>query len=316
MTVNNNAVPKQAVLGGNGQLGKLIIKRLIANNIALININRSKGHIKHPLVTNICGDINNAQFVEKSCLHCEVVYLCASPAYADWPALFMPMIRSVIKGLENRKVKLIVADNLYMYGSHVAPLQETFNNNPLGPKAAVRAQVASFLMDQHNENGMSVSIARASDFFGPNISEALMGDNIFKAALEGKKALYVGNLDVLHSFTFIDDFADSMLLLANSPQAAGKIWHVPTSPAITPREFIKLVYQQAGKTCKINNIKGVLESLLSFVSPALKSIQETRYQRDKDFVVDSSLYKFHFIDHSTPVQQAISQTLAAYSTAE
>ncbi len=46
-----------------------------------------------------------------------------------------------------------------------------------------------------------MTIARASDFLGPNISDALMRDNIFKAALEGKKALYVGNLDVLHSFT-------------------------------------------------------------------------------------------------------------------
>jgi len=50
---------------------------------------------------------------------------------------------------------------------------------------------------------------------------------IFEGAITGKKARWIGKLDVPHDFVFIDDAAATAIMLAGAEELPGPIWHVP-----------------------------------------------------------------------------------------
>jgi len=51
-------------------------------------------------------------------------------------------------------------------------------------------------------------------------------DGIFARGSAGKGAQVLGDPDTPHTFTFIDDFASGLVVLAEHDQALGEVWHV------------------------------------------------------------------------------------------
>ncbi|RXJ68803.1 hypothetical protein CS022_24000 [Veronia nyctiphanis] len=299
------------VLGGNGHLGQAVIRQLISQSIHVISVSRSATQVVKG-IDYIQGDLSQVEFVKSLRHKANVVIHCASPAYSHWKTQFLPMTDAIIQGFEHSETKLIYADNLYAYGQHSHALTETDAYLTTSTKGKIRAKAAQRLLDAHHKQMLTVSIARGSDFYGPNIKHALLGEGVFGAAVAEKSATYVGNLSARHSFTFIDDFARALILLALDHEREGEVWHVPNAPAISPREILHKVYQQVGAPLKITNVQGAIETGLSWIMPSLRAIQETRYQRDFDFVVNDRKFCRHFSFTPTSLDEGIAQTLAGW----
>lgn len=56
-------------------------------------------------------------------------------------------------------------------------------------------------------------------------------------ALQGKSASLVGNLDLPHTYTYIEYFGEAMVILGQHEEAMGQVWHVPNPPTLTQREI-------------------------------------------------------------------------------
>jgi nucleoside-diphosphate-sugar epimerase len=74
-----------------------------------------------------------------------------------------------------------------------------------GPRGSTRAKMAKELQAAHNSGNIRIASGRASDFFGPRVHDSAAGEQIFRAALNGKKAQIMVSDANLHTFDYVPD---------------------------------------------------------------------------------------------------------------
>jgi hypothetical protein len=80
------------------------------------------------------------------------------------------------------------------------------------------------------------AIGRASDFFGPGVTQgSVLGERVFGHALAGRRADFIGNPDLLHTYGYLPDIAVDLATLGTDARAAGQVWHLPGPATVTTR---------------------------------------------------------------------------------
>src|SRR4029077_2000503 len=243
-----------------------------------------------------------------------VLFHCATHSYGQWEKALPPIMNGIIEGAAAARARVVYGDNLYAYGPVGAPLREDLPYRPVGPNTKARAEVATMLMDAHAAGEVRATIGRGSDFFGPYARQSKAGDVVFARALAGKPAQVLGNADLPHTLTFIDDFAAGLVTLSQEDRALGEIWHVPSAETISMRKFVEMVSQQLNQPPKLQSIPTTFVNLLAMVTPPMRAVKETMYQSQEAWVVDDSKYVHAFGGETTPHQTAIAQTIAWFRT--
>ena len=308
------AIPQHVILG-TGQLGLAIMDELVAQGLPVRLVNR-RGRAPEPLppsVEIVAGDVTNPADVARLCTGAKTVFLCAQPSYTEWPEKFPPLIQGVIQGMSGLGVKLVFGDNLYMYGStHGQPLNEGLPYAATGHKGRTRAQIATQLLDAHRQNRVPVVIGRASDFYGPRVTNSAVGEGFFAAALAGKAVNLIGDIGLPHTYTYIRDFARALITLSQQESAYGQAWHIPNDQTLTTRQFVDLVAQEMGHAIKIRTIGPLGLTLVGLFQPVVREMKEMYYEFAEPYQVDHSRFAQQFGNGVTPHRQAIQETVAWY----
>jgi nucleoside-diphosphate-sugar epimerase len=155
----------------------------------------------------VAANVVEAAEVERACDGAAVVYHCANLPYAKWPELHPPLMDSIIQGAATAEARLVFGDNLYAYGPVDGPLTEDLPLRATGPNGRTRARIAEALLGAHDAGRIRATIGRGTDFFGPHAHLSTVGDRVFARAIEGKPAQVLGDPDVPHTVTYIEDFA-------------------------------------------------------------------------------------------------------------
>jgi len=294
---------------GTGPLGMAVMRELLSRGMRVRLMNRS-GHAHVPEgVEVVKGDITASAGAREVCQGATVVYHCANAPYTEWPQRLSPIMDGIIQGAGAIGAKLVYGDNLYMYGPVSGQIREDLPYAATGRKGHVRAQIASTLMEAHKSGKVRATIGRASDFFGPGVVVSAVGEKVFAPALAGKAANILGDPDLPHTYTFIDDFAKGLVTLGQHEKALGQGWHVPSAETLPTRQFIELIFEEVGKTPKIRTAPSWLVSLLALFSPMMRELKEMLYEFEEPFIVDHSKYERAFGSDTTPHREAIRQTL-------
>lgn len=168
-------------------------------------------------------------------------------------------------------------------------------------------------MDAHETGHLQAVIARGSDFYGPGVINAGLGEIALAPALQGKTANAIGNLDMPHTYTYIDDFAKAVVTLGTREEASGKVWHTPNAQAPTTRQMLEMMYQAAGHTPKYRSASSLMLTTMGLFNPMIRELKEMVCQFEIPFIVDSSAYDKLFSDvKPTPSRVGIEQTVAWY----
>jgi len=258
------------------------------------------------------ADATDAAAARRACEGAAVVFHCANGPYGQWASTLPAMMDGIIDGAASAGASLIYGDNLYAYGPVDGPLTEDLPYRPVGPNTATRAALATRLMEAHARGTVRAAIGRASDFFGPDVHLSTVGDEVFARALSGKAARMVGNPELPHTYTFIDNFAAGLVTLATHDQALGEIWHVPSAETITARAFVELVFKQLGKPPRLQVAPRVVVSAMALFVPTMTGVREVLYQSEHPWIVDHSKFARAFGATTTPHADAIARTLAAF----
>lgn len=307
----------QHVIFGTGPLGQAVMRALLKRENAKIRmINRSgkRGDIPAE-VEVIMGDAYDAATVAKQTQDADVVYQCAQPAYTKWPQQFPPLQSAIIEGVSRGDAKLIVGENLYMYGdTDGQPLDESLPYAATGKKGTTRAAMARQLIDAHEAGKIRVAMARGSDFYGEGVLESLVGERAILPLMQGKPAQFLlGDLDLPHTQTYIGDFGEALAILGERGEALGRAWHVPNAePAITTRQFIERIAAELGVEPKLSVMPKPLFAILSRLIPIVGEFREIRYHFEKPYIVGHSDFAAAFGDISTPMDTAIRRTVGWY----
>lgn len=313
MSVNNDELH---VIFGRGPVGLAVIDELVARGKRVRVVTRSGKTNVPEGVAVVKGDAANPNSTREVCQDATHVYNCTNPPeYHKWPEQFPPLQAGVLEGAAANEAKLIVMENLYMYGPHNGvPMTEDLPHNGQGPRSRTRSQMTKTLFEAHKRGKVRAVSARASDFFGPRVRQSAMGEQVFKAALTGKKAQVMINADTPHTYTYMPDIGQALVTLGECDQALGQAWHIPNSETVTTREFLQMVYQEAGHPFKVMVAPKWLMQIMGLFVPPMRGISENFYQFAEPFIVDHRKFEQAFGDRMqpTPLREAIRATLAWY----
>ncbi|MCC3765108.1 NAD-dependent epimerase/dehydratase family protein [Glycomyces sp. TRM65418] len=294
------------VLGATGAVGSAVVTELHARGHEVRAVSRGAEGLG-----SLRADITTADGAAAACEGAAVVYQCAQPPYAQWATDFVGLTDTVLTAVEQAGARLVMADNLYMYGPVEGPMTEELPYAAAFPKGRARAQVAEMILSAHREGRVRATLGRASDYFGPGGMNTILGPNIFAAAAAGKTARWVGERDEPHTVAYLPDLAAGLVTLGEDPKADGYAWHLPVGPPVTGDEFLALVWGAAGGRPRSAGIGRAAQRFIGMFNPVVRELGETWYQRDRAWVVDDTAFRAAFGDQRvTPLEQAIAETVA------
>jgi nucleoside-diphosphate-sugar epimerase len=303
------------VIFGAGPLAQATQRALSKRGKTVKMVNRSgKRPAEIPAsVEIVAGDAYKADFTRSVSRGAAAVYQCAQPEYHQWAELFPSLQAAILEGAAANGAKLIVAENLYMYGdTNGQPIREDLPYAAQTRKGKLRGEMANTLLAAHRAGKVQVAMARGADFYGPAVLGSALGERTIPPLLKGKAAELTGSADQPHTFTYIDDFGEALAILGERPEALGQAWHVPNPPTLTQRQLITLFFKEAGLPVKITVMGKFMLQLAGLFMPAAREVVEMMYEFEKPFIVDSSKFVRAFGDIATPHEQAIKPTLAWY----
>lgn len=300
------------VLGANGGIGGALARELTTQGKHVRAVNRSG---KADLPTNVelvRGDALNAESLRAVCNGASVIYNCVNVPYPEWETKFPSMMRNITDAAGAANAKLIFADNLYMYGLVDGMITEDLPYNALGHKGKLRARMANELMEAHRTGKVRVAIGRASDYYGPGVTNAIAGKDLFTAVIAGKKAMWAGSLDQPHAMTYTQDFARGLSVLGERDEALGQTWHIPGAEPITGREFLQMAFQAAGTVPQKGAYSRLMIRFAGLFSPMIREVDEVLYEFEKPYLVSGEKFARAFGKIATPHREAVKETVEWY----
>ena len=102
------------------------------------------------------------------------------------------------------------------------------------------------LLDASDAGRVQIAIGRASDFFGPGATESTLGARVFANAVAGKRADFLGNPRLSHTYSFVPDIAAGLATLGTDERAVGQVWHLPGPETVGATEVLGLISDAVG----------------------------------------------------------------------
>ena len=314
------------ILGAGGVIGREL-------SIQLARLGRRIRQVgRHPIVVQPgdelkTADLTNAQAAFAAVAGSEVVYLVAGLTYSTsvWQARWPLVMRNVIDACSRHKARLVFLDNVYAYGrvdgNGDGIMRETTPFNPCSKKGEVRAAIATTLLESMQRGEVQALIARSADFYGPGADMSLLASILFSRLRAGKAPQWVGNPEVVHTFSFTPDIGRALVELGASPMAFGQTWHVPTArdlgqhagwgmgnEAVTGRALTHLACTIANQPVRLQVAPRWLFRAMGWFAPVLRENNEMMYQLEHPYRFDSSKAEEALGWQATPYNSGLEQT--------
>jgi nucleoside-diphosphate-sugar epimerase len=305
------ASPLHVVFGGTGRAGRAVVQALLAQSQRVRIVNRSGQADISPEVEVVRADLFDATSTLAAARGADVIYNCSNPiqySTAAWDRDFPILWDTITAAAATTGARLVVADNIYMYGPSDAPLTESTPCRPSSGKGQTRAAMAERLIAAHARGEVQATIGRAGDFYGPHCEFVL--DTYFAPALAGEVVRAFLALDQPHTVTFIEDIGRGLVTLGASEAALGKVWHLPNAPAPTQREFIEAIFAELGRKPQIEVLPLHVLEAVGVQNEVIRENLENAYMFERPLVIDSSAFEHAFGVRATPLQEGIQHTLA------
>jgi len=185
---------------------------------------------------------------------------------------------------------------------------------PRSIKGALRLKMHQDLMALHRSGDLQVLVLRASDYYGPGVRNAMLGERVFAPLVAGQAAQILGDPGLPHSHAFIADVGQALaeLGLSSDPALLGQVWLAPHAPAPTTAQVVQMVGDLLGRTCRLSVLPAWALRLVGLFNADARASVEMLYQMQMPFVVDSQLSERTLGLDATPLREGLRQTVAWY----
>jgi nucleoside-diphosphate-sugar epimerase len=304
------------VVFGAGQVGRALAARLVGQGLGVRVVSR---HRPSPLADGADwwkADASDPEAAADAAKGAAVVYQCLNAPYTSWPEHFPPLQRGVLTAAERNGALMVSLENLYGYGPTAGqPMTEELPLAATTVKGRTRAAMTKELLEAAEAGRVRIAIGRASDFFGAGVTESTLGKRVFANALAGKRADFIGNVDLPHTYSYVPDVAAGLATLGTDARAAGGIWHLPGPETATTRAVLELVAGEVRHPVGVRSVPKLAVRALALVNPLMRELAEVAYEFDEPFILDTTKYAATFGANGTPLPTAVAETVAWYRNA-
>jgi len=295
------------VVVGAGPVGSSVAANLLARGEQVRQVTRSGSGIEG--AEKVAANAADGARLAELAAGAVAIYNCVNPPYTakawerDWP----PVNHALIEAAASTGAVLGITDNLYPYGRVDGPMTEELADHPAGRKGAVRAQMWRDVLSAVEAGRINAFAVRGSDYLG---GQSLMSELIAPALRRGRTAYVPADIDAPHTWTSIVDVAELLVTGAMDQRAWGRVWHVPSAPAVSIRELTAIAAAQLGATPKVKPIAPSVFWTAGLVVPVLRELRETQYQWRRPFVLDSTAARETFGLKPAPIEESVALDLA------
>jgi len=304
---------KNYLVLGAGTVGTLLATRLaeLGHNVAVASRSGSTA----PGAKALQIDAADAVAVSSASAGVDTIFLATSPTqYHRWESLWPPMFTAAIEAARTSQAKLVMVGNLYAYGENTTmPMTETSPLLTNETKGLVRKAGWELARGATARGEIRAAEVRASDYFGPGAGKhAQLGSGFFAPVLRGKSVKVFGDPDVAHSWTYLEDIVSTLIATSDHAGNWGRAWHVPTNAPLTRTQIANQVNRLTGRHASLEPYSGALLRTLGVFSPSIRAANDSAYQVNKPFILDSSDTESLLGVQPTPWDDALATTVDWY----
>ncbi len=302
------------ILGAGGAIANELLPVLMESKE---NIRIVARHPKQIIgIDSVAADLSDARQTMDAVKGSSIVYLLVGLEYdyKVWEEKWPLIMNNTIEACKATGAKLIFFDNVYMYGKVIGKMTEETPFNPCSKKGVLRAAIVNQLLHEIQVGSLTGLIARSADFYGTattktSVPNMLVFDNFSK----GKKAQWLADAQLPHSYTYIPDASKALYLLAKDETAFNQTWHLPThSNPLTGAQFIALAAEAMHQPNKFTVLSKFMIRLAGLFIKPIKESYEMIYQSDSIYLFDSTKFENHFRFTPTSYQEGIKETAKYY----
>jgi nucleoside-diphosphate-sugar epimerase len=298
------------ILGAGGPVANALTQELINHNETIRLVSRKQVNTNNnPKVTWQKADLLNYEEILSAAKGSTVIYLVAGLVYDKdiWQAQWPVIMQNVINVTKTTGARLIFFDNVYMYGLVNGSMTEDTPYKPSSVKGGIRASIAEMLMNEVKVGNIRATIARAPDFYGTETTNSFIDMMVLSNYSKKQNAKWIGNPNCKHNFIYVPDAGKAMFLLGQNPDSDNQIWHLPTPPAITGKQFLNIAASVYKVKPKYSSINKVMLWLVGLFQKVVMGTVEMYYQYDHDYIFDSSKFEKAFNFKPTSYEDGITE---------
>lgn len=301
------------VVLGSGPAGTALARELVRRGHPVRLVDRKGEGPALEGVERFAADVSTSEGARAAVAGAAVAYHCVNVGY-HLQAEVMPRIQeAVLAAAEESGARLVVLDTLYPYGeTGGAVMTEDSPWQATTRKGRMRAQLDEKYLAAHREGRARVVLGRSADFVGPGVLNSTLGGAVFPAALTGGEVPGLGDIDLPHSYTNIEDVAAGLATLGEHPEGDGRVWHLPTAPALSTREILTLIEKRVGGPLTVVPVPEA-RPFGPFDEEFMAEYAEMFYQHTEPQIMDSSAFERAFGAAPTPLAETIDATVAWYA---
>jgi nucleoside-diphosphate-sugar epimerase len=302
------------VVLGAGQVGPILAEKLVARGHDVRVVSRTQPR-PIPGVRWMSADLTNLGAAREAVRGATTVYHCANPMrYDQWETLLPPLSRTIRDAVAGSGARLVVLDNLYMYGApEGGVIRDDTKQAPQSRKGELRARLAEEFFESQQRGDFELSVLRAPDFFGLHAARSATFHPIFFRRLaRGKAAPVLGDPDVPHAHAYIPDVAEALFRLGTRPQPSTSAWLAPATWNGTVRDLFAVFARVANRSLTPWQVPSWLWPVLGLWDSELRAVPEMLHQWNAPMMLDDSRFRRVFGFEPTPIERAVEETVAAH----
>ena len=304
------------IFGAGGAIGNELVKLLVASNQPFRLVGRNPRATPGATET-VAADLTDKDQTVRAVAGSNVVYLLVGLKYDHkvWQVMWPRVKSNAVEACKRAGAKLVFFDNVYMYGKVSGTMTEETPFNPCSKKGEIRAKIASALINEWKSGVLTGLIAHAADLYGPDTLNGVPNLLVFEPFARKRKASWLVNDSVPHSYTYTPDAAQSLVQLAGRAAAWNQTWHVPTTPnLLTGKEFVALAAKHFGAAPKCRTLSRPMIRIAGWFDPLVGESYEMLYQSDSPYLFDSGKFarEFGFESSSSLAETCLNHRVIVY----
>jgi nucleoside-diphosphate-sugar epimerase len=305
------------ILGAGGVIADGLARELIRHKQPVRLVSRRPQAPQFTGAESLQADMSDPQQALRAIEGSAVVYLCIGLKYdfSVWRQQWPKIMTNTIEACCRAKAKLIFFDNVYMYGGVSGPMTEETPYDPQSRKGDLRARLATQLMSEVRKGNITASIARSADFYGPGSDKTGLPNLLVISRLaKGKKAQWLMNTGVQHSFTYTEDAVKALYMLARDENSWNQVWHLPTAAnPLTGDAFVKTAARHLGVPARYTVLPKWMIGLGGLFDKTTAELREMLYQYEFEYLFDSSKFEKAYQFQPASYEEGIKATANAYT---
>ncbi len=306
---------KVAIFGAAGPIGRYVGMELDRRGVPFRAVGRTAGKLEAAFgklrhAELVAADLSDAGGATQAARGVDTVIYTVGVPYNAFH-LHPQMMRIAVDALLAAGVqRLVVISGIYSYGiPQTKKVAETHPRVPVSVKGQRRKEQEDIAMAASGQGRLRSMVVRLPDFYGPYAEGSLAG-RIFRAALDGKTADWLGPVGPLHEFVFTPDTGPVIAELASRDDCYGEAWHFAGSGEISALAFIQKIYQAVGREPKFRSAGRTLLRVMGWFNPLMRELPEMLYLQETPVLLDDEklLRKLGSV-HKTSYDEGIQLTL-------